>query len=55
MKRVYVNPTMLIVQLNIKHHLLEGTQLPGGEPTPEFDTKGVSRDKYGRNVWDEEW
>ena len=55
MKRVYVNPTMLIVQLNIKHHLLQTSQTGGGGKTGGFDTKGVSRDKYGRNVWDEEW
>ena len=55
MKRVYVNPKLLVVQLNIKHHLLDASHIGEGGSSSGFDTKGVSRDKYGRNVWDEEW
>lgn len=52
MKKVYVIPTILVVQLNVKHHLLEATNMSSGGSTSGFDVKGVS-DKYG--IWDEEW
>ena len=59
MKKIYISPSTLAVELRCKNHLLEGSyQIYETTTVNESDggwTKEYNNTFPNRNVWDEEW
>ena len=57
MKKMYQSPSLLIVKVNLRNHLLvasetETTETGGGEGTPD-PVKSVNT--RARDIWNDEW
>lgn len=57
MKKMYQSPSLLIVKVNLRNHLLvasetETTETGGGEGTPD-PVKSVNTG--ARDIWNDEW
>lgn len=58
MKKIYISPSTLAVELRCKNHLLEGSYQIYQTTVNDNEggwTKEYNNNSLNRNVWDEEW
>ena len=57
MKKTYIIPEMLSVQLGTRTSVLQATSLPvvGGGEEVDDPNDILTKEQKGTNVWDEEW